>query len=246
MNSSVTIRRSGLAVPSDQQVRVGSAPEQVVDSAVSDEILMGQICEGRREALAVLFRRYARMARAVAYRVLRDTAEADDLVQDLFLLVQRDCKTFNSSKGSVRVWILQMAYRRAISRRRYLTSRHLYTRLDLDDAACQLADPRTTAGQLEDSIDAKLGNSCLQKIFETLSENQRRTLRLFFIEGYTLDEIAATLGQSRGNVKHYYFRGLERLRKRLFPGKLIPRERAYAKRVSSSLCAGAFVANRIP
>jgi RNA polymerase sigma-70 factor (ECF subfamily) len=223
-----------------------SSRAAVTRPEVSDESLLDCICNGDQESLAPLFRRYARLVRGVAYRVLRDTAEADDLVQDLFLLVQRDCKTFNSSKGSVRVWILQMAYRRAISRRRYLTSRHFYTRLDLDDAACQLADPRTTAGQLEDSIDVRLGNSSLQKVFETLSENQRRTLRLFFIEGYTLDEIAATLGQSRGNVKHYYFRGLERLRKRLFPGKLIPRERAYAKRVSSSLCAGAFVANRIP
>jgi RNA polymerase sigma-70 factor, ECF subfamily len=227
MNSSVTIRLPGLAVPSDpHEVSVASAPELVVDSVVSDETLMEQLCEGSREALAILFRRYARMARAVAYRVLRDTAEADDLVQDLFLLVHRDCKNFDSSKGSARFWILQMAYRRALSRRRYLTSRHFYTRLDLEDAASQLADPRTKAGQLEDSIDARLGNGSLQKVFEILSENQRQTLRLFFIEGYTLDEIAAKLGQSRGNVKHHYFRGLERLRKELFGGKLMPRERA--------------------
>jgi RNA polymerase sigma-70 factor, ECF subfamily len=226
MNSSATIRLAGLAVPSDpHQVSVASAPEQFVDSAVSDETLMGQICEGGTEALAVLFHRYARMARAVAYRVLRDTAEADDLVQDVFLLVQRDSKTFDSCKGSARVWILQMAYRRAISRRRYLTCRHFYTRLDLEDAERELVDPRTTADPLEHSIDARLGNSSLQNLFETLSENQRQTLRLFFIEGYTLDEIAAKLGQSRGNVKHHYFRGLERVRKELFGGKL-PGERA--------------------
>ncbi len=108
----------------------------------SDELLVAQVCNGDNEALAVLFRRYARLIRAVSYRVLRDTSEADDLVQDVFLLVHRDCKTFDSSKGPARFWILQMAYRRAISRRRYLTSRHFYTRLDLDDAAGDLADPR--------------------------------------------------------------------------------------------------------
>ena len=79
--------------------------------------------------------------------------------------------------------------------------------------------------QFEDSIDGQLGNGDLQEVFETLSENQRQTLRLFFIEGHTFDEIAAKLGQSRGNVKHHYFRGLERLRKELFGGKL-PGERA--------------------
>ena len=112
-----------------------------------------------------------------------------------------------------------MAYRRAISRRRYLTSRHFYTCLDVDDTALGLADPKAEAGQLEDSIDGRLGNGSLQKLFEALSANQRETLRLHFMEGYTLVEIAEKLGQSRGNVKNHYFRGLDKLRKQI-AGKL--------------------------
>jgi RNA polymerase sigma-70 factor (ECF subfamily) len=193
---------------------------------VSDEVLLACMCNGDQESLAALFRRYARLVRGVAYRVLRDVSEADDLLQDIFLLIHRDCKTFDSSKGSARSWILQMAYRRAVSRRRYLTSRHFYTRLDLEDLASQLADPRMRADRLEDSIEWELGNGSLQQVFEALSENQRQTLQLFFVDGYTLDEIAAKLGQSRGNVKHHYFRGLERLRKALFGDKLMPVERA--------------------
>ncbi len=142
-----------------------------------------------KEALAYMFRRYTRVVRAISYRVLRDTSEADDLVQDVFLLIHRDCKMFDSSKGPARFWILQMAYRRAISRRRYLTSRYFYTRLDLDDAASDLADTRSGDRRFEDSIDGRLGKGGLQRVFETLSENQRQTLRLHFMEGYTLDEI---------------------------------------------------------
>jgi len=186
---------------------------------------MLEVCEGSREALAILFRRYARLVRGVSFRVLRDASEADDLVQDVFLLVHRDCKTFDSSKAPARFWILQMAYRRAISRRRYLTSRHFYTRLDLDGAASELADPRVRIGQFEDSIDGRLGNGSLQRVFEALSENQRQTLRLHFFEGYTFGEIAAKLGQSKGNIRHHYFRGLDRLRRELFGSKL-PGERA--------------------
>jgi RNA polymerase sigma-70 factor (ECF subfamily) len=118
-----------------------------------------------------------------------------------------------------------MASRRAISRRRYLTSRHFYTRLDLDDEIIDLADSRSGARRFEDSIEGRLGNGNLQRVFEVLSENQRQTLRLHFMEGYTLDEIAAKLGQTRGNIKHHYFRGLERLRKEIFGGKL-PGEQA--------------------
>ena len=113
-----------------------------------------------------------------------------------------------------------MAYRRAISRRRYLTSRHFYSRLDLDGAASELADPRTKALRFENSIDGTLGNGGLQRIFEALSENQRQTLRLHFFEGYTFDEIAAELGQSKGNIRHHYFRGLNTLRKQIFDAKL--------------------------
>lgn len=202
-----------------------AAEQRSSSTETSDEALIGSICDGDAEALASLFRRYARAVRAVSYRVLRDTSEADDLLQDVFLLIHRLCTTFDSSKGPARFWILQIAYRRAISRRRYLTCRHFYTRLDLEDTASELADPRTSADRLEDLIDGSLGNGGLQQIFVTLSENQRQTLRLFFIEGCTFDEIAAKLGQSRGNVKHHYFRGLDRLRKELFGGKL-PGERA--------------------
>jgi len=225
MNPSITIRLPGLALPAEDPQTTVSVSSSVVASEISDEALMSQVCEGSREALAVLFRRYARLVRGVSFRVLRDAFEADDLVQDVFLLVHRDCKTFDSSKAPARFWILQMAYRRAISRRRYLTSRHFYTRLDLDDPACHVPDPRLDNCQLGESVERMLGNGGLQGVFETLSESQRQTLRLFFIEGYTLDEIATKLGQSRGNVKHHYFRGLERLRKELFGGKL-PGERA--------------------
>lgn len=201
------------------------ADQNTSSTEASDEALMACICDGDKEALASLFRRYARVVRAVSYRVLRDTYEADDLVQETFILVHRDCKAFDRSKSPARFWILQMAYRRAVSRRRYLTSRHFYTRLDLDDAANELADPGAAPDRLNDSIDGKLENGNLQRVFGGLSEDQRQTLRLFFIEGYTLDEIAAKLGQSRGNVKHHYFRGLDRLRKELFGSKL-PGERS--------------------
>jgi RNA polymerase sigma-70 factor (ECF subfamily) len=184
MNSALTFRLPALAVPAEGgQTSMAPAASIAVNSETLDETLIIQICEGSREALAILFRRYARLVRGVSFRVLRDASEADDLVQDIFLLVHRDCHTFDSSKGPARSWILQIAYRRAISRRRYLTSRHFYTRLDLDDGASQLADPRASRGRFEDSAAGRLGNGGLQRAFEALSENQRRTLRLHFFEG---------------------------------------------------------------
>jgi RNA polymerase sigma-70 factor (ECF subfamily) len=185
----------------------------------SDEALIARVYGEDKEALSLLFRRYARLVRGIAYRVLRDSAEADDLVQDIFLLIYRLAGSFDPSKGSARFWVLQMTYRRAISRRRYLTSRHFYKVVDIDDVAAVLRDPGSERGLLENSFAGLLSNGQLQKALSKLSENQRETIWLFFCEGYTLEEIAAKLGQSRGNVKHHYFRGLERLRMHLFGTK---------------------------
>jgi RNA polymerase sigma-70 factor (ECF subfamily) len=190
-------------------------------TTLSDEALMARVCEGDKEGLALLFGRYARIVRGVAYRVLRDVSEADDLLQDIFVLIHRLCGTFDSSKGSARHWILQMTQRRAISRRRYLTSRHFYNRVDLDETAGWLQYPMTRAQRHADSIGEALEKKeTLQSWFEQLSPNQRETLRLFFFEGYNFDEIAARLGQTTVNARQYYYRGLDRLRKRIFAGKL--------------------------
>jgi RNA polymerase sigma-70 factor (ECF subfamily) len=111
-----------------------------------------------------------------------------------------------------------MTYRRALSRRRYLNSRHFYTQVELDEQAVQVAEPRSA--HVDDPVDQILAELDLQKMFGTLSDDQQRTLRLHFIEGYTLDEIANMLGQTKGNIRHHSFRGLERLRKQFFGSKL--------------------------
>jgi RNA polymerase sigma-70 factor (ECF subfamily) len=215
MDALATIRSPALPGTREESKQKGTT--QPVE--ISDEVLMVQLGEGGREALAVLFRRYARAVRSIAYRALRDASEADDLVQDIFLVVHHDAKAFDPAKGTARTWIFQIAKRRAISRHRYLRSRHFYNRVDLDNLAGELEDPHASARRAEASIAETFGESGFERVFDELSGNQRETLRLHFLEGYTLAEIATRLGQSRGNIKHHYFRGLERLRKHFFANK---------------------------
>jgi RNA polymerase sigma-70 factor, ECF subfamily len=215
----VTARLPGLGTSKEPElVRVGA--NQPAEGEVSDELLMARVCDGDKEALASLFRRYARIVRGVAYRVLRDASEADDLLQDIFLLIHGKCSMFDASRGPARFWILQMTYHRAIARRRYLNSRHFYTRVDLDDVERELAAPGTDWSGLGDSGDGLLRREGFRKMLKQLSENQRNTLELFFVQGHTLGEIATKLNQTRGNVKNHYFRGLEKLRKHIFGNKL--------------------------
>jgi RNA polymerase sigma-70 factor (ECF subfamily) len=224
MSFPATVRLPNLELSNEGDKTAILFPQGSDKATVSDEALMSLICQSDREALASLFRRYAGAVRGLAYRVLRDASEADDLLQDIFLLVHRLSGTFDSSKGSARFWILQMTYRRAISRRRYLTSRHFYTHLDLDQAADRLGDVPAESGRAN-SVDGVLERKqAWESWLAELSESQRQTLHLFFFEGYTFDEIAAKLGQTVGNARNHYYRGLQKLRKQISAGKLPGKE----------------------
>ena len=191
-----------------------------------DEVLLIRTAKGDQEALGCLFQRYARVVRSVAVRILRDAAEAEDLVQDLFLFLQRKCTIFDSSKSSARSWIVQMAYHRAIERRRYLTARQFYSRAELDSNTGHMVGKST--GESDYSAEAVFGRNGLNKVLESLSEDQRETLRLHFFDGYTLMEIGQKLGQPLGNVRNHYYRGLDKLRKQMF-GHTVPVNRHYGK-----------------
>src|SRR5437879_5974980 len=191
MNALATARIPRLTLSREYDLASGPTNVQVAQNPeLSDEVLLARATQGSREALSVLFRRYARVVRGVAYRVLRDTSEADDLLQDIFLLIHRKCGMFDASRGPARFWILQMTYHRAIARRRYLNSRHFYTRMDLDDVERELAGPGTDCSGLGDSGDGLLGREGFEKGFEALSENQRHMLQLSFVEGLMFGESA--------------------------------------------------------
>ena len=202
-------KEKGEAPPSDSPANV---------NAHGDELLMVRLQNGDQEALGCLFQRYVRIVRSVATRILRDTAEADDLTQDLFLFIQRKCAIFDSSKSSAGSWVIQMAYQRAIERRRRLATRHFYKREDLQSSAGHMVGIPTT--EHDYSPEAVFGRNGLEKLLGALSEDQRETLRLFFFEGYTLAEISAKIGQPLGNVRNHYYRGLDKLRKQMFGDKV--------------------------
>jgi RNA polymerase sigma-70 factor (ECF subfamily) len=203
-----------LSVPNEKAVAPrGAADRNQGSSEVSDESLLVRIATSDQEALAILFRRYARMVWSIAERILRNEAEADDLVQDVFLLISRRASVFDSSKGTARSLIALMTYQRAFTRRRYLNARHCQAPIEAEERAAKAAAPALPL--YDQSIEAHFGRERLRKALDEMSEDQRETLRLYFFEGYTLGEIAAHLGQSAGNVKHHYYRGLDKLRRNI-------------------------------
>ena len=175
----------------------------------TDEILLSEVGGGSREALSLLFRRHSRGIYVLASRILRDVAEAEDLVQEVFLALSEKAKLFDPSKGAGVSWLMRIAYLRALDRRKYLGVRHHYTAQPIDDE-------RLYASQGVVSIDHIEGRRLLERLRGELSAEQLQTLELHFFEGYSFQEIAERTHQSLGNVRNHYYRGLSRLRGLVF------------------------------
>jgi RNA polymerase sigma-70 factor (ECF subfamily) len=187
---------------------------------LSDRLLLEQIQQGDKEALGILFRRHARAVRNVACRILRNEAEADDLVQEVFLFIFRKAALFDAAQGAARSWIFQVAYHRAFDRRRYLNSRHFYTSQDLEETGRLLANPGGEPPFHELSMEGILGKQLTARLNARLTPEQQETIRLFFFEGLALKEIAQLTGRSLVNVRSHYYRGLARLRKYVLSEKM--------------------------
>jgi RNA polymerase sigma-70 factor, ECF subfamily len=189
-----------------------------IDDLSEVEILRA-ISRGDRAALARLFRSYAQMIRVTAMRILRDAGEAEDLVQEVFLFVFQRAALFDPVKGSARSWLIQIAYHRAFDRRRHLIARHFYSNLELGETMLHSEEPAAQVSSYEDTIEAAVGRDGLRRIEESLSPDQRQVLGLHFVEGYTMQEIAAMMGHSLANVRNHYYRALEKIRREVFAVK---------------------------
>jgi len=185
------------------------APGQ--DATVADEEALNRLKSQDKEALALLYERHAQLVLKIAFRVLRDAGEAEELMHTVFLHLYQKAELFDAAKGGGKAWIVQTAYHRALDRREYLEHRQFYSGTD----SAQLADTVSGGSNVEREVGARLDREQLLKAIEELPENQRQTLTLYFFEGMELREISERFGESFINVRHHYYRGLEKLRRNI-------------------------------
>src|SRR5690242_9753273 len=115
----------------------------------TDESLLLRVGAADHGALTDLYERHARTAHAVASRLLYDSAEAEDVVQDVFLTLWHRPHHFDPGRGSGRSWLLTVVRNRSMD---HLRRRHAGQ--DVDDLAELLADP--SQGDAADELDAAL------------------------------------------------------------------------------------------
>jgi RNA polymerase sigma-70 factor, ECF subfamily len=175
----------------------------------SDEEVMSSLQAKDSKALELLFDRYSGLVFGIAVRILNDHSEAEEVVQEAFFYIYQKALIFDPLKGSAKGWVVQVAFSRARDRKAHLSRRGFYSGTDIDS----LDDTLLGQNDVEREIGARLDFSQLQCAFEDLTHMQRQTLEMFYFEGMELREISERLHEPFGNVRHHFYRGLERLRK---------------------------------
>jgi RNA polymerase sigma-70 factor (ECF subfamily) len=193
-----------------------SATDFTMSLQPTDEELVARIRAGDTSGLEILFERYSRLFMGIGLRILGDYGEAEDIVQEVFVHVHQKAALYDPERGPANKWIVQVAYHRALDRREYLNRRAFYIGTDINS----LADTLLGETDLDREIGAKLSRAQLEKAFANLPERQRRTLELFYFEGLDLHEISEKLNEPLPNIRHHYYRGLEKLRGSAFVKKM--------------------------
>jgi RNA polymerase sigma-70 factor (ECF subfamily) len=172
-----------------------------------DPELVAEMRAANEDALGLLFRRYARLVYRVAADILRDTGEAEDVTQEVFMELYRKAHQYDPARGSVRVWLLQYAYHRSLRRKAALRRRAAYRAEPLD----AIEEEEQVNGERWD-LTRQECRWVIRTGLAQLPERQRTTLELTCFEELSLRDVAERLGVSVGCTRHYYYRGLASLR----------------------------------
>jgi RNA polymerase sigma-70 factor (ECF subfamily) len=170
---------------------------------LSDEALVALVARSDDAALAELYDRFGRAAYGLAFRIVRDRALAEDVVQEAFLAIWRSAGRYVAERAKASTWILTLVHRRAVD----VVRREEPRRAEPLEAA-----PHEAGGSTEDAAWLRLQRQRVKEALRQLPDQQREAIELAYYGGFTQSELADRLGQPLGTIKSRMFTGLARLR----------------------------------
>ena len=175
---------------------------------VSDIELIRSLRAGNQEALTLLYDRYGGLVYTIALRLLKQSAEAEDLTQEIFLNFWQQDK-YDPNRGALRTYLGLVARSRALNRlSKRSTQQRSIQRLTQREKADRPITPLENASLLEQQ-------EAVREALSQLKDQQRQILEMNFYQGITHAEIARQLNMPLGTVKTRARKGLMELRQRL-------------------------------
>lgn len=178
--------------------------------------LVAAMARGDKAAMVYLYDQLSGPLYSLAYRMLADASEAQDLTQDIFLQLWRTAVSYDSSRGSVFSWAVTLTRNRAIDR---LRSRK--RRSEILSAAAPELQPIASDGETDSAGSLWLSekSAAVRMALAELPPDQKQAVELAFFTGLTQQEIATQLNEPLGTIKARIRRGLLKLKDRL-PARL--------------------------
>ena len=178
--------------------------------------LLAAMAAGDKSALARLYDMLAKPLFSLAFRVTNDSAESQDIVQDVFVQIWQKAGAYDHGRGSVFSWAATLTRNRAIDRVRMRKRRgELLAATGPDLQPAPLAGHDDSAGSLWLREKAE----AVRRALSQLAPDQQQAIELAFFSGLTQLEVAARLNEPLGTVKARIRRGLLKLRATL-PARL--------------------------
>lgn len=177
------------------------------------EAILHKIAEGDQNAVQACLKTYGGLVWSLARRMLRNSDDAEDAVQEIFVDIWKNAGRFDPSQSSETTFIAMIARRRLIDRIRF--SQRRISADPLDDMLIEPSDG--SEKNMQTVVEA-------QEAFRALKElrpEQRQVLQLSIIQGLSHQEIADVTGMPLGTVKTHARRGLLQAREILGIGKNI-------------------------
>jgi RNA polymerase sigma factor (sigma-70 family) len=169
-----------------------------------NESVLARVARGESQAVRECIDEFGGLVWAIARRMTRSRADAEDAVQEIFVDVWRSAARFDAAQGSEKVFISTIARRRLIDRMRRGRMSHL-----MDSDEC-LEDVRWAQPGNEGEIRVEAERAAA--VVARLKPDQRKVLRMGLLEGMTHSEIATATGMPLGTVKTQMRRGLIQVR----------------------------------
>jgi RNA polymerase sigma-70 factor, ECF subfamily len=168
------------------------------------QAILHRIASGDRTAVQDCLNQYGGLVWSIARKMLRNSDESEDAVQEIFIDIWKNAGRFDESQSSETTFIAMIARRRLIDRIRYSTRR-----IAPDSLEDVLLEPYTRADQdLQKSVEAREAAEAMR----TLRPEQQQVLRLSIVQGMSHQEISEATGLPIGTVKTHARRGLMQVR----------------------------------
>jgi RNA polymerase sigma-70 factor, ECF subfamily len=189
--------------------RLPASVPELEPGAPTDLELMHAIQEEDPEALSVLYDRYNGILKALILRVIHNEAEADDLLQEIFMEIWNQAKNFSAQKGKPLGWMVTLARRRAIDG---LRKKQAYARAGerLQTETEQQPDA-WVHNATEQEITFSDTRALVRRVINTLPVAQQEAINLAFFKGMSQREIAANTNTPLGTVKTRLELGLKKI-----------------------------------